>query len=80
MPTELTNQDFAKLLAVSGLMSPEQVSTTVEAHRWKKASELAEFLVAQGTITEWQSRKLLLGKHRGCNIAWSDGVGVGLEI
>ena len=65
MPTELTNQDFAKLLAVSGLMSPEQVSTTVEAHRGKKASELAEFLVAQGTITEWQSRKLLLGKHRG---------------
>lgn len=65
MAAQLTHQAFAKLLAASGLLSPEQVSTVLETHAGRSAAELAELLVADGTLTEWQSKKLLLGKHRG---------------
>ena len=64
MAAQLTYQAFAKLLAASGLLSPEQVSTVLETHAGRSAAELAELLVADGTLTEWQSKKLLLGKHR----------------
>ena len=58
------------LLALSGLVEAEQVAEVLrelrgEADGADRSTDLAQRMVDAGLITEWQSRKLLEGRHKG---------------
>jgi hypothetical protein len=67
-------EDFADLLARSGIATTEQANKwlaqfraerPVESYTPNATSEFCNFLAASGFVTEWQCGKLLLGRFKG---------------
>ena len=64
---------FLDLLAQSGLVEPEQLVPVLRemkaeadgASNAADSTQLAQRLVDAGTLTDWQSQKLLEGRHKG---------------
>lgn len=67
MPVKLTRKSFRSVVLHSGLVSAEQLAAIEAGHTADtgSAEELAQLLMDQGAITEWQAQKLLQAKHRG---------------
>jgi serine/threonine protein kinase len=68
----MTANDFLDLLRRSQLVEEDQLTKFLgslaasNGHRLPEdAEQLAKFMVEAGMLTEWQSEKLLAGKHKG---------------
>ena len=70
MSSKLNVETFVAVLKKSGLIEADRLQRLVTDYTAKGGSpddspKLADFLVANGAITRWQSEKLLQGKHKG---------------
>ncbi len=70
MSSKLNVETFIAVLKKSGLIEADRLQRSVADYTAKGGSpddshKLADFLVANGIITRWQSDKLLQGKHKG---------------
>jgi eukaryotic-like serine/threonine-protein kinase len=67
MSSTIPNLTFSELLALSGLLSPEDVRGLRERFPEQTATTegLTSLLVEQNLITQWQLQKLLKGKYKG---------------
>ncbi len=70
MSLKLTAESFLTGVKQSGLAEPDAVDTLVKTLRGEgvdigNAATIAEAMIAKGTITPWQSEKLLQGKFKG---------------
>jgi serine/threonine-protein kinase len=70
MSSKLNVETFVAVLKKSGLIEADRLQRSVAEFTAQGGSpddspRLADFLVANGTITRWQSEKLLQGKHKG---------------
>lgn len=70
MSSKLNVETFVAVLKKSGLIEPDRLQRLIADYTTQGGTpddspKLAEFLVAQGVITRWQSEKLLQGKHKG---------------
>lgn len=70
MSSKLNVETFVAVLKKSGLIEPDRLQRIVADYAARggipdDSPKLADFLVANGTITRWQSEKLLQGKHKG---------------
>ena len=66
----MTAADWYELVARSGLVDGEQFGSWRNRRHEQgvDAAAIAERMVADGLLTQWQSRKLLAGKWRGFTI------------
>ncbi len=70
MAIKITLDSFLAVIKRSGLLSDEQLTSSLEKFRAAKgaitdAKPFAEFLVRQKSLTVWQAEKVLQGKHKG---------------
>ena len=70
MSLKLTAESFLTGVKQSGLADPEAIETLVKTLRGEgvdigNSAALAAAMIAKGTITPWQSEKLLQGKFKG---------------
>jgi eukaryotic-like serine/threonine-protein kinase len=67
MSSTIPNLTFSELLALSRLLSPEDVRGLRERfpEQTATAEGLTSLLVEQNLITQWQLQKLLKGKYKG---------------
>ena len=70
MSSKLNVETFVAVLKKSGLIETDRLQRSVADYTAKggrpdDSPKLADFLVANGVITRWQSDKLLQGKHKG---------------
>jgi serine/threonine protein kinase len=68
--TQIELDRLLKLVRVSGLVEPDQLSEvhsqlSAESTSAPTASDLTTALIERGLITRWQARKLLQGRHKG---------------
>ena len=59
---------FLESLGKSGLLSPEQIASTVDQYQLEDqpaAKDVAQVLVNQGLLTRFQAERLLEGRYRG---------------
>jgi serine/threonine protein kinase len=61
----MNSATFFRHLKTSQLLSPDQVRRTVERFGANPTADIAEALVAEGMLTEYQAEQLLAGKSRG---------------
>lgn len=61
----VTLEGFAKCLAKSGLMSPDEAHALIRELAPSDSTSLADSLVARSRLTPFQARALLLGRWRG---------------
>lgn len=67
---KLTAESFFNLVQQSGLVESRKLQPLMEQLQqsgvdMSDAAAVAEWLVAKGTLTQWQTNKLLQGKHKG---------------
>ena len=67
---KLTAESFFNLVQQSGLVEPRKLQSLTEQIQQagvdtSDATAVAEWLVGHGTLTQWQTNKLLQGKHKG---------------
>jgi serine/threonine protein kinase len=70
MPFQLTSDTFFRCLQRSGLVSEDRVASLLvelgkEGVDVGQPQAIAAALVRNGTLTQWQAKELLRGKHRG---------------
>jgi len=70
MSSKLNVETFVAVLKKSNLIEAERLHRLVTEYTAQggvadDSPKLADYLVAQGAITRWQSEKLLQGKHKG---------------
>jgi serine/threonine protein kinase len=69
MSLQLTTNSFCQLLEKSQLLSEEQQNRLkaelAHSQSLSTASSIADWLITQGWITQWQADKLLQARHRG---------------
>ena len=70
MSDRLSWQQFIQVVEKSGILAPDALNSAVAAlsHHGEPPSSpivLAEWLVANDKLTQWQADKLLAGKHKG---------------
>lgn len=70
MSSKLNVETFIAVLKKSGLVEADRLQRLIADYTAKggvadDSLKLADFLVANGVITRWQSEKLLQGKHKG---------------
>lgn len=70
MSSKLNVETFVAVLKKSNLIEADRLARLVAEYTAQGGSpedslKLADYLVAQGAITRWQSEKLLQGKHKG---------------
>ncbi|MBS0207265.1 MAG: protein kinase [Planctomycetes bacterium] len=70
MSSKINVETFVAVLKKSGLIEADRLQRMIADYTSQGGSpddspKLADFLVANGVITRWQSEKLLQGKHKG---------------
>ena len=70
MSLKLTSESFITGVKQSGLADPEAIETLIKTLRGEgvdtgNSAALASAMIDKGTITPWQSEKLLQGKFKG---------------
>ncbi|MEZ6062098.1 MAG: serine/threonine-protein kinase [Planctomycetaceae bacterium] len=67
MTVQLTSKSFRDVLALSRLLSVEDIERLCDEHpdETAQADSFAKLLVRERLVTQWQADKLLQAKHRG---------------